>query len=270
MLQSLESLESRRLMTVTASAVRNTLYVWGVANPNGITVVKSGSSLVVEQYVSGSGYVPFFTADAGYGVTQIRIMGYAGPDTITVAPDVTQTTTIYGGPGADWIEGGGGTNYLWGHGDWADDPSGTHNPATDDNAADHLIGGKGTNFMWGQRGNDAFFTSTEAATTAGTTDGMYGGNGTDTFETSRPNGNATAVIFGQNGNDTFSPNVAQPAFFFGGAGWDSARYANDGQFFDQVYGDNKDGSSAAGYTDVATIDAQWIFSDYHVGVETIA
>jgi Ca2+-binding RTX toxin-like protein len=272
-------------------------------------------------------------------------------------------------------------------------------------------------------GNDQFFTSDQAATTPGTADGMYGGNGDDRFQTSRPNGNATAVIFGQSGNDTFQPNIAQPALFYGGGGWDSADYhafgqaayikadgithagartgsrnqvidtdverlvgtpfndyfsgrssqdffygsggndemwgnggndvmfgeagndsihggdgndsvyggdgndavwgdagadyisggngndvlrggdgndsifgdangdsiygdlgndllvggagsdhlfANDGQFFDNVYGDNQDGSSAAGYTDVATIDSVWIFSDHTVGVESFA
>src|SRR4051812_27212868 len=103
MSQSLESLESRRLMTVTASAFHNTLYVWGDANGNGIAVLKSGSSLVVEKYESGSGYIPFFTADASYGVTHINMYGYAGADTLTVAQDITQTATIYGGPGGDYI-----------------------------------------------------------------------------------------------------------------------------------------------------------------------
>jgi len=220
--QSLESLESRRLMAVTASAFHNTLYVWGDAGNNGISVEKSGLNLVVKQYVSGSGYVPLFTADPSYNVSQVLVMGYAGADTISIADAVTQTTTVYGGPGADWIKGGGGTNYLWGHGNWAADPSGAHDPATDDAAADTLIGGKGYNVMLGQRGNDTMMSSMTTETTPSANDEMYGGSGNDVFIT---NGTGTAYCNGQAGADEFRPGQNQLAYLSGGADSDVVNYA---------------------------------------------
>jgi Ca2+-binding RTX toxin-like protein len=217
-------LESRRMFAVTADAFHNTLYVWGDAGANGISVEKSGADLVVKRYVSGSGYVELFRSSDSY-VNAVRIYGYDGPDTISVNDNVTDRTYIMGGRGADWIRAGGGENTVHGHGDWAADPSGSHNPATDDNATDTLIGGKGYNMLYGQNGNDTLFAAMSGATGASSYDMLFGGEGHDAFHT---NGTGNAYCFGGNGNDTFKAG-RQWASFYGEDGSDGVDFADFGE-----------------------------------------
>src|SRR3954471_22784667 len=114
----LEDLENRRMFAVTAAAFHDTLYVWGDSASNGISVEKSGADLVVKQYVSGSGYGEIFRASDAY-VQSIRVYGYDGADTISIADSVTDPATVMGGRGGDYLKGGGGQTELWGHGNWA-------------------------------------------------------------------------------------------------------------------------------------------------------
>lgn len=215
-----ENLEARRMFAVTASAFHNTLYVWGDAGSNGISVEKSGADLVVKQYVGGGrgGYSEVFRASDSY-VTQIRAYGYDGADTITIGDTVTDEATVFGGRGADYLKGGGGMSRLWGHGDWAGDPS--HDPATDDGSADILVSGPGYAIQMGQNGNDSHFTDTNPASGY---DVMEGGNGGDKFYVS--GSGATAYAFGQGGADTFIPSQSstQTSVFAGGDSWDAVDY----------------------------------------------
>jgi hypothetical protein len=217
-----ETFEPRRMFAVTANAFHETLYVWGDNNNNGITIVKDGSDLVAKRYVSGSGYVEFFRKSDSY-VKYIRIYGYGGADTITIADTVTDEAEVYGGKGGDYIKGGGGMSRLWGHGDWAGDPSGQHDLATDDGAADILVSGKGYAIHHGQNGDDSFYTDTNL--TSGY-DVMYGGPGNDLFTVSGHD--KTAYAWGESGADTFkaAQNATQKSGFGGGPGWDTATFAN--------------------------------------------
>jgi Ca2+-binding RTX toxin-like protein len=213
----LESLESRRMFSVTADAFHETLYIWGDNQNNGISVEKQGNDLVAKRY-NGSSYVEFFHASDSY-VKNIRIYGYAGNDTISIADNVTDPAVIYGGKGADWLKGGGGQTELWGHGNWAGDPD--HGPASDDSAADVTVSGKGYAIHYGQKGNDTLITDDNA--TSGY-DVMYGGDGNDKFYI---NGHGNrAYAYGQNGNDYFAAkqSATQKASFYGGAGYDQADY----------------------------------------------
>ncbi|HMO25582.1 MAG TPA: calcium-binding protein, partial [Tepidisphaeraceae bacterium] len=221
-----ETLESRRLLAVTAAAFHDTLYVWGDNNNNGMSVEKVGSNYVVKEYKgSGIGYQQIFSTPTS-SASKLRVYGYDGVDTITIHDNVTLKATLMGGRGADWIKGGGGETTMWGHGDWADDPSGSHRPSTDDNAADTLVSGAGKMFMSGQGGNDAFYTSfTGYALTQ--QDYIWGGNGNDVIHLS---GKRDAYVFGQNGNDTFHVyDTNQKAWIYGGGGTDTVDYAHFGQ-----------------------------------------
>jgi Ca2+-binding RTX toxin-like protein len=213
-----ENLEQRRMFSVSAFAFYNTLYVWGDSGNNGISVEKSGSDLVVKQYVGGGSYAEFYRApDAS--INDIRIYGYDGADTITISNDVTKDATVYGGRGADYLQGGGGYNHLWGHGNIAGDPN--FDPATDDGAADTLVSGKGYTFSNGQKGNDTFVTDNNAVSGY---DVMYGGDGNDTFYIAGQGNNAYA--WGEGDQDTFIPSqsATQQSIFWGGDGRDKVTY----------------------------------------------
>ena len=220
MSQMFENLESRRLYSVTAAAFHNTLYVWGDNLSNGISVEKSGADLVVKEYGGGghSDYAEIFRASDAY-VTNVQAYGYDGNDTITISDAVTDSATVYGGRGADYLKGGGGMSYLWGHGNWPGDAS--HDPATDDGAADMLVSGSGYAIQYGQNGNDSFFTDNNAISSY---DVMYGGPGDDRFYVSGQ-GNA-AYAFGEAGGDSSYPSQSstQLSVFSGGDGWDTTSY----------------------------------------------
>lgn len=216
-----ETLENRKLFAVTASAFHDTLYVWGDANGNGLSVEKQGTDLVVKKYVGGghAGYEEFFRV-AATSVSKIRMYGYGGADTMTVGDTVTHEATLMGGKGGDYLKGGGGMSYLWGHGNWAGNAD--HDPATDDASADILVSGKGYAVHYGQKGNDSHYTDT---TVGSGYDVMYGGEGADNFTVSGSGNHAYA--FGDGGNDTFKATQAatQNASFYGGAGYDTVDYS---------------------------------------------
>lgn len=215
-----ETLENRQMFAVTAAAFHETLYVYGDAGNNGISVTKEGNDLVAKQYAGGS-YNEFFRASDAY-VKSVRVYGYAGLDTVTINDNVTDPAHVYGGPGADYIKGGGGQSELWGHGNWPDDPSNAHNPSTDDSSADTLISGKGYAIQYGQKGNDTLLTDDNAA--GSNHDVMYGGPGNDKFYI---NGHGNhAYAFGEAGADTFVAKQAatQKASFYGGTDWDAVDY----------------------------------------------
>lgn len=219
-----ETLENRKMFAVTADAFHSTLYVWGDNNGNGISVEKSGSNLVVKEYKgSGIGYQPIFTVSES-SVDQIRMYGYNGADTMTVNDNVTHKVTIYGGKGGDYLKGGGGDSFVWGHGDWAGDPD--HGPASDDSAADILVASKGYSRLYGQKGNDSFYSSDVSGSNYAI---MYGSSGNDKFYTSDGVGTSNAVyIFGESGNDIWTPaanKASRIVAFDGGSGSDRADYS---------------------------------------------
>lgn len=218
-----ESLEQRRHLSVSAYMSAGDLYVTGDNNINGISVDKVQSNLVVKEYKNG-GYQSIFSVPAS-SVNKIRIYGYDGNDTIKVHNSVTHTAYIHGGRGADHLYAGGGLTYMWGHGNWAGDWSGSHAPASDDNAADTLVTGTGTAIMYGQGGNDTFYFTSNAS--SDTYDVGDGGNGNDTFHL---NGVRHIVAMGQNGNDTFKIYDPNPtAIIHGNGGTDTVDYSHFSQ-----------------------------------------
>ena len=216
-----ESLETRRHLSVTAADIHDTLYVWGDSGNNGISVEKSGVHLVVKEYQGAAGYQNIFQV-LNSAVNSVRIYGYDGMDTIQVANNVKKPTTIMGGRGADWMQGGGGHNMIWGQGNWNDDPSGSHRPTTDDNAADTFVTGTGPTTMYGQGGSDSFHMNNSAV--AGSVyDYVYAGAGNDTIHI---NGTRGGMLLGESGGDTFKVYNPSTAFnIFGGSHGDTIDFS---------------------------------------------
>jgi Ca2+-binding RTX toxin-like protein len=168
----MESFESRRMMSIAASAAAGTLYVYGDNDGNGISVEKSGTDLVVKKYTGGTNYSEFYRVKANK-VNTIKMYGRGGPDTLTVATNVTATAYINGEGGADYLAGGGGQNYLYGHSQ--------NYPETDDSANDTLVHGTGSTNSYGQKGNDSFFVATNNVIPVHGEDLLFGGDGNDRF-----------------------------------------------------------------------------------------
>jgi Ca2+-binding RTX toxin-like protein len=215
----IESLETRRMMSAGATALGNSLFVWGDDSANRINIAKDGGELVVKEYQSFSrAYAEIYRVSDSY-VQRLYISGYGGADSLTINDDVTDSATVRGGAGADSLKGGGGLTQLWGHGEVAG-TSGI-SPATDDGAADTLVSGSGHTTHYGQKGNDIFYTDVNL--TSGQ-DAMYGGPDNDTFYL-RGHG-PDAYAMGDAGADVFYPaeQATQKAFMRGGDGPDRVSY----------------------------------------------
>jgi Ca2+-binding RTX toxin-like protein len=215
----LESLEIRRMMSTSVWAYHGTLYVHGDNGVDHIGVAKDGGDLVVRQS-HGGGYEEIYRV-AGTYLHSVMMYGFGGDDLLSIDSQVTQSSTICGGAGADVLFGGGGTTRLWGHGN--ESGSGPHSASTDDAGADTLISGSGTTYQSGQNGNDKLFTDENAVSGY---EVMYGGEGNDYFYIN--GGGPIAFAYGEGGSDTFVPakNSTQQASFYGGAGADSVSYRN--------------------------------------------
>ncbi len=136
---------------VPATVAGDDVLVGGTGGDDDIGV-GSGSVVVTINGVE----VGHFEAVTG----RIVVYGLGGDDTITVAPDITLASELYGGDGNDTLTGGGGDNILdGGDGD------------------DILIGGPGTNIIIGGGGSNTFID----------------GGGQNTFETAP--GSTTPEVF---------------------------------------------------------------------------
>jgi Ca2+-binding RTX toxin-like protein len=135
-------------------------------------------------------------------VQHIVVFGLAGNDVIIVNATLTQPATLlgeagndhlFGGRGADGLDGGAGNDHLFGGG-----------------GDDTLCGGDGNDFVYGQSGNDL------VGGDAGT-DRLFGEGGNDQLQGADGNdflygGIGNDLLFGQSGND----------FLFGESGSDIA------------------------------------------------
>ncbi|MGF1634823.1 MAG: calcium-binding protein [Phycisphaerae bacterium] len=219
--QAVETLENRRHLAVTAAAFHETLYVWGDANPNAITVDLDSATgeLFVETW-EGRRWKEIFRV-AEDEVVQIRMYGYEGNDALKVGTFVTTHAVLMGGSGADYLKLGNGTGQLYGHGIWNGPGSDDHQLENDDHADDILYTGRGAAVADGQGGNDRIYQGAY-----GTGHQMLiGGPGHDRFYTS-DTGTSTWIDGGE-GNDTWYPKAdraTKPVTFVGGPGHDSAFY----------------------------------------------
>src|SRR5262245_20704688 len=105
-----EALEGRNLPAATATLTGGLLSVVGDANRD---VIRVSLDVAHNQLVVQSMVIEIGRFDSA-AVNSILIIGGGGRDSITVAPNVFQPTTIIGGSGRDVIFGGGGPSTLLG------------------------------------------------------------------------------------------------------------------------------------------------------------
>ena len=145
-----DTLESRRLMSVTVIVFGGTLNVEGFADKQLTTVEYDASrnQLVVRDYEFRTNRSTAQRVSA-VGITQVRIAGNGGLDQLGIANGMNLPTTLLGGPQKDvlYSNAAGPTKMLGYGGD------------------DVLMGGSGDDVMFGMDGNDD----------------MNGGRGADQF-----------------------------------------------------------------------------------------
>ena len=198
-----ESLESRRLMTV--SLANGTLSVDGWNWVNNIAVSQHGSTLWV--YDNGQ-----FSAFSAWNVSQIWLKGNAYSDTLSAAGVTINTridggggndnlTTglgndvVFGGTGNDIVTAGMGNDTIYGGiGDDQINADAGNDWVYAEDGNDIVRGGAGTDYLFGNNGNDALYGG------AGN-DGLYGGEGNDLLVSI--GGGQNDYTLGEGGSDSF-------------------------------------------------------------------
>jgi Ca2+-binding RTX toxin-like protein len=244
-----ETLESRRLMSVVASAAAGTLYVYGDDLANGIRLAIGGiylHDIVVTQRTTGDNYAEVYRVPDKQ-VQQIFISGRAGNDKIEVNLQ-SNRVYIYGGHGADWIKTGGNGCIAWG--DY--DPLKASQP--DDNAADTLLSDtNGDCALFGQGGDDKLYSNGQSQIWLAKTDYLRGGPGKDRFYTPATTYGAYRLvdIKGGTGNDTLYAGPGRNVAFYGEGGADTADFGGFGQsakiYLNKAGGTKKSGGASLTY-----------------------
>ena len=248
-----ESLETRRMMSVTVSQQGNWMWIDGSSGRDQITVEDVGSTglRVLDNGVS---------VGVKYGVDNVILKTFGDNDRVYIKSGKTYVTfQIDLGSGNDWIEPGYGHHYITG-GSGNDNVSYanftmdmfitnkdsmwtgyrtstgvTHEDKIGDDVEglfggsgnDVLIGNNNANQLYGGAGNDIMFGNGGADYLSGGdgNDSMWGHDGNDILH----GGNGNDSMVGGNGNDTF--------------------YARDGWGLDTVIGDNLWGVNVPGTFD---------------------
>jgi Ca2+-binding RTX toxin-like protein len=189
--QTVESLESRRLYSVTATSAGGVLTVTGDDNANAITVSRNAAGNLL---VNGGAVQITGSAATVTTIQTISISGLGGNDNLKLdeANGVLPKSEISGGTGVDVITGGSGADILRG-----------------DDGNDLLFGKAGSDQLRGGTGNDALTGGTGADQVFGEagddrliwnngdgTDLNEGGDGVDTVEV---NGGSASESFAANG-----------------------------------------------------------------------
>jgi Ca2+-binding RTX toxin-like protein len=189
-------------------------------------------TLQIEQYTNGtriSARTQTFSVGRATMADRITINGKAGNDTVSNSTSLEMTANggvgndwLVGGPAADYLYGGDGTNTIEGRG-----------------GNDYIVGGGQTDHIYGGDGNDVVFGNAGA-------DYLYGGAGDDRLD----GGVGDDVAYGNAGHDVIdgggghdrllgddggnSPYVAGRDTIYGGSGSD---YLVGDAGDDKLYGD---------------------------------
>ena len=143
---SLESLETREVpASITSNLSSGVLTVVGTGYNDEISVYRVEGTVVAYGVttVNGTWNSMTYTYNASQ-VSCVVIVGEAGNDTITVSPTVAAVSRLFGGWGADSLQGGSYTDVLNG-GDGNDTLKGR-------GGNDYLMGGAGTDVLNGGTG----------------------------------------------------------------------------------------------------------------------
>ena len=176
----IESLESRRLLAVTANLVAGNLTVTGDNDSNSVVIRRddAGHSLVRSSDVTVG---TFNNAD----VSKITVSLLGGNDRLEIAAGVEKPSTVTGGDGNDSVTGGSGQDNIHGNA-----------------GNDQLRGGNGKDALFGDEGSD-FLDG------GGQGDDMNGGGGFDTVNYAGRAG-AVKVTLDNVANDGFQATLAEP------------------------------------------------------------
>ena len=231
-----DTLESRRMMSVTVTSAFGTLNIEGTNGRENVSLYhnRTTNQFTIGEYDQATQRYSTRVV-SGAGVTQIRMAGNGGDDTLSIDRNVRLTATLIGGPGNDFLMGGGGRNVL-----------------TGEAGNDTLIGGDFHDVIYGMDGDDTIDGR-------GGSDVMHGMNGRDEVSYSlfrprtenlrlSPNGRAESgalnerdtimtdveIVTGGNGNDLLL-GTSRNDFLRGGMGKDTLYgYAGD----DFLHGDD--------------------------------
>jgi Ca2+-binding RTX toxin-like protein len=196
----IETLEGRELLSAGLGPT-GVLWVGGSNYSDVITVTQTGGSITVNEI--GQSPRTFNTAS----VKSVQVLGYGGPDVITVSTNLP--ATIDGGDGNDTVTGGSGMDSLFGG--WGDD-SLNGGPGT---APDLLDGGNGTDTAdYGDR-TDSLVLSLDDIRN----DGAPGESDLVTGCENLRGGSGFDFLFGNAGNNVLQGNAGND-YLWGGAGSD--------------------------------------------------
>ncbi|CAN5647744.1 hypothetical protein BH09PLA1_BH09PLA1_06260 [soil metagenome] len=148
MFDSLESLEARKLFSVTLE--NGVLTVTGTEEPDQLIVGRNQAMIVVNDNGTASTWNPA-------EVMSIAVNGLGGNDTIGIMPGVFKPIVIDAGAGNDQVRGGPGRERILG-GPGMDMLSGGGGGDLLEGGPDNdlIVGGPGEDRMYGNAGNDRF------------------------------------------------------------------------------------------------------------------
>lgn len=209
---------------VRTAIIDNGLFIGGT-NSNDLINLTMSSTTGTYTARLGRTILGTFPANA---FNYIVAFGLNGNDTISIAPNITLSASLYGGAGNDRLTGGGGTNLIQG-----DDGNDTLTGGSSDDTVyggtgnDRLIGGAGVNQMFGEDGNDSLTggVGNEFLDGGAGNDTLNGGAGDDSLfgNTGRDNligGNGNNYLSGGDDNDTLTGGTGRDVMV-GGLGSDS-------------------------------------------------
>jgi streptogramin lyase len=239
---------------------QNVLLVTG-SNRSDVIVIEPRPSNPSQLRVKINGHLIGFFASTD--VQRIVAFGLNGNDTIVVNGTLTQSATLFGGNGNDFLYGGAGDDQL--EGDAGNDHlfgGGGDDELCGDDGNDFLFGGLGNDTLFGETGKDQLFgeAGNDVLLGGDNNDFLFGGTGNDQLFGQAGNDQ----LFGENGNDIIVGGDGNDKLF-GGNGRDLL-IGGDGS--DQLFGETGDDILVSGSTAndenqeaLAAIEAEWTSSN---------
>ncbi len=197
---ALETLESRKLLTIAYDPVTDVLTLGGSAGNDIFSVARvmlpGGEAIRVQEF--GNPPVRWFPTATQPIVSVVSDLR-AGNDTLTLGSDVDIPLVANGGPGNDSITGGSAKDTIQGGedgdtivGNAGDDALDGDDPALPNSGPDTIHGGEGKDIIHGYLGNDFLYGD-------GEDDWIYGGQDSDDHI---EGADGVDHLFGEGGNDT--------------------------------------------------------------------
>ena len=252
MMSQFEALEKRRLMAgdfnlIPIFPLFQPLVIDGTAGADSINISNDGAGSIV---VNRNGAV---TNYADLWISSIIVNGYSGNDYIYTSTNIGHPMQIHGGPGADWLYGGGLDDAI--------DGAGEQDYLFGQGGNDSLDGGvPGFAYYWDNTGND-YLSGGDGNDTLNASDvgncTLYGGNGDDYLY----GWQGADYLNGQTGNDELHGYTGNDALY--GSFGNDRLYGEDGD--DTLHGDwDNDAVLGGNGNDLCYGDDghDWVYGEY--------